>query len=259
MRKDDQNTLNNVSNIFSCSNERASKKKLVQNEVSFSPSAPRKIPIQHFKTELENHYEEVASRTAGHSLLRSSGSNQEQNSKLTRASNESSNEINSHLGEQQRTTNSQNPCQSNKMEVEIQEKLKSISFSALGETKSSSNSSRQSENAFAKDLVNSNKNKIQIVQEGDDIRISIDDGNIEILTNRLNDRKIISLSPQVSKKVLNKNNQQEKPKISSSNESKPEKPNSKKEKFSRVRPLDSLAHSLAKKLLGPDRLGPIKS
>ena len=42
---------------------------------------------------------------------------------------------------------------------------------------------------------------IQIVQDGDDIRINID-GNIEILTNRFNDRKVISLSPRLARKVF---------------------------------------------------------
>ena len=46
-----------------------------------------------------------------------------------------------------------------------------------------------------------NKNKIQIIQDGDDIRINID-GNIEILTNRVSDRKVISLSPQCARKLI---------------------------------------------------------
>lgn len=46
------------------------------------------------------------------------------------------------------------------------------------------------------------KNTIQIIQDGDDIRISID-GNIEILTNRNNDRRVISLSPQCARKYSN--------------------------------------------------------
>ena len=50
---------------------------------------------------------------------------------------------------------------------------------------------------------NLNKNStIQIIQDGDDIRINID-GNIEIVTNRLNDRKVISLSPQCARKMSN--------------------------------------------------------
>ena len=43
--------------------------------------------------------------------------------------------------------------------------------------------------------------KIQIIQNGDEICINIG-GNIEILTNRHNDRKIISLSPKMNRKVL---------------------------------------------------------
>ena len=51
-------------------------------------------------------------------------------------------------------------------------------------------------------------NTIQIIQDGDDIRISID-GNIEILTNRSTDRRIISLSPQCSRKsAINQSNEQ---------------------------------------------------
>jgi hypothetical protein len=46
-----------------------------------------------------------------------------------------------------------------------------------------------------------NKNStIQIVQDGDDIRINID-GAIEILTNRFNDKKVISLSPRILRKI----------------------------------------------------------
>lgn len=43
------------------------------------------------------------------------------------------------------------------------------------------------------------KDKIQIIQNGDEICINIGD-NIEILTNRSNDRKVISLSPQMTRK-----------------------------------------------------------
>jgi hypothetical protein len=51
-------------------------------------------------------------------------------------------------------------------------------------------------------------NTIQIIQDGDDIRISID-GNIEILTNRSTDKRIISLSPQCSRKLaINQSNEQ---------------------------------------------------
>jgi hypothetical protein len=55
-----------------------------------------------------------------------------------------------------------------------------------------------------------NKNKIQIIQDGDDIRINID-GNIEILTNRVNDRKVISLSPQCARKLIKSNVKPENP------------------------------------------------
>lgn len=43
-------------------------------------------------------------------------------------------------------------------------------------------------------------NTIKIIQDGDDIRICIDDANIEIVTNRSNDRKVISLSPQCERR-----------------------------------------------------------
>ncbi|CAF0772283.1 unnamed protein product [Brachionus calyciflorus] len=45
----------------------------------------------------------------------------------------------------------------------------------------------------------SSKNSIQIFQDGDDIRIKIDE-SLEIVTNRVNDKKIISLSPMCSRK-----------------------------------------------------------
>ena len=47
---------------------------------------------------------------------------------------------------------------------------------------------------------NGKNSTIQIVQDGDDIRINID-GNIEIVTNRFNDKRIISLSPRVMRKM----------------------------------------------------------
>ena len=40
---------------------------------------------------------------------------------------------------------------------------------------------------------------IQIIQSGDEISINID-GRIEILTNRANDRKVISMAPQCSRR-----------------------------------------------------------
>jgi len=46
------------------------------------------------------------------------------------------------------------------------------------------------------------KNKIQIFQEGDDLRINIDD-SIEIFTNRTSDKRVISLSPQCNRKFSN--------------------------------------------------------
>ena len=49
----------------------------------------------------------------------------------------------------------------------------------------------------------SSNDKIKIVQKGDEICINIGD-NIEILTNITNDRKVISLSPQVNRKVSNR-------------------------------------------------------
>lgn len=48
---------------------------------------------------------------------------------------------------------------------------------------------------------------IQIIQNGDEICINID-GKIEILTNRSNDRKIISMSPQVRRRCPVDNSKQ---------------------------------------------------
>ncbi len=50
---------------------------------------------------------------------------------------------------------------------------------------------------------NNKNDKIKIVQNGDEICINIGE-NIEIFTNITNDRKVISLSPQVNRKVSNK-------------------------------------------------------
>lgn len=50
---------------------------------------------------------------------------------------------------------------------------------------------------------------IQIIQNGDEICINID-GKIEILTNRSNDRKIISMSPQVRRRCPVDNSNQKK-------------------------------------------------
>ena len=49
--------------------------------------------------------------------------------------------------------------------------------------------------------LNASKNKIKILQDGDEICINIDD-SIEIVTNRKNDRSFISFSPQTSRKTI---------------------------------------------------------
>ena len=110
-----------------------------------------------------------------------------------------------------------------RIDLELPNEEKSISFSQAASPNLSID--RQGQVAKSRSLINAKQNghvchspkcrkkllsssnnaaknsSIQIVQEGDDIRICID-GNIEILTNRFNDRKVISLSPNIVKKSL---------------------------------------------------------
>ncbi len=78
---------------------------------------------------------------------------------------------------------------------------------SLNETKNAQSQSISINPSISNDNQNgalTSKNKIQIFQEGDDLRINIDD-NIEIFTNRTSDKRVISLSPQCTRKFSNIN------------------------------------------------------
>jgi hypothetical protein len=81
--------------------------------------------------------------------------------------------------------------------------LASSSHNFNNRTNSKRNHSNNNKNNLGSNngasMIKSGKNTIQIIQDGDDIRINID-GNIEILTSRNSDRRMISLSPQVQRK-----------------------------------------------------------
>jgi hypothetical protein len=66
----------------------------------------------------------------------------------------------------------------------------------LSNNNSGGKSSSQNKSAS---MIKSGKNTIQIIQDGDDIRINID-GKIKIVTSRNSDRRMISFSPQTQRR-----------------------------------------------------------
>lgn len=95
-----------------------------------------------------------------------------------------------------------NVLRSTVTQTSIKSLANSPTSSEMAVAHKSSQSRQQAETTVtaAKKTPTNMLNTIKIIQEGDDIRICIDDGNIEIVTNRNNDRKVISLSPQCERR-----------------------------------------------------------